>query len=203
MKPQKYQRQINVVGDGNSLMAGSGSTAGHDPIALLQNLLIADGNYSTCVNFGVGGQTISFMQSDAVSQIDSLDITARTYLVGLEGVNHWYTNPSESLDTIFNKYKQYFLDRKSAGSKYVIAGTCMVAGSAIVIARDWETWRVAFNARIKAEFPALGIYVADLAGSPLLQDYNNTTYFQTDKVHLTNAGYAVYADVFAKTILNI
>jgi lysophospholipase L1-like esterase len=41
----------------------------------------------------------------------------------------------------------------------------------------------------------------DYAADPRLSDYNNTAYFDADKVHLNDAGYAVCRDLLLPVAL--
>lgn len=62
--------------------------------------------------------------------------------------------------------------------------------------------RLAANALIRAEAGANGCSVIDLAADARLATRTNTTYFHSDEVHLTTAGYAVVAAlVFAALAL--
>ncbi len=52
-----------------------------------------------------------------------------------------------------------------------------------------------------AEFPKLGIAVANVGGDPRLSDWGNAAYYTKDRIHPSNGGYAVIAEIVAKSIL--
>jgi len=58
----------------------------------------------------------------------------------------------------------------------------------------------ALNALIRANWNSFADGLADIAADARFTDYNNTTYFNADKVHLTDAGYAAAAQVFLPAI---
>ena len=187
----------SILFDGNSWVYGTGSTGGLTFPSQTISLLNANSKSSTLINYGVGGQTITQMQSDAVTQIDPNHTTSKI-MVGLEVVNEWGINTSESISTIYNMYKQYFLDRKSAGFQYVIAVTPTPQG--YYSRSNWETDRTWLINQMKSEFPSLGILISDSGSDSRLSDYNNTTYYASDKIHKTNTGQAVEAEILYNLI---
>jgi hypothetical protein len=57
------------------------------------------------------------------------------------------------------------------------------------------------NAYIRANWGAFSDGLADLQADSRLQNYSNLTYFYTDNIHLTNAGYAVVAGIVQAAVL--
>ena len=152
---------------------------------MLQNA----GKTVSILNYGVPGQTIDAMQSDAVTQIDP-NHTNYDILVGLELVNQW-GNLAETKETIYGKYKQYFLDRKAAGFAYAFA--CTPHDQGYYARTNWTGDSAYFISNMVSEFPALGIGVIDCGSDSKLSNWADTTYFSADKIHLNNAGQAVQA----------
>lgn len=189
-----------ILFDGNSWIAGSGSTGGLTFPQQTINLLNATGKNASLVNYGIAGQTIDQMQSDAVSQIDSQK-NNYNILVGLELVNQWGLNTSQSKETIYSKYKQYFLDRKSAGWKYIIAVTPTKQG--YYGRANWATDGQWFVEQMLAEFPRLGINVCNTWFKSELSDFNDTTFFSSDKIHKTNAGQGIEASTLFEVIIRL
>ncbi len=186
-------QNFSIVFDGNSWIAGSGSTGGsnfpNQTVALLTNA----GRTVSMKNYGVAGQTTGAMQADALTQIDP-NHTNYDFLIGLELVNEWGLSTTYTKEQLYSRYKQYFLDRKAAGFKYVYACTPHdQAHYGRTSGGDWATVRAYFIAQMKAEFPSLGIGVIDCGSDPRLSDWTDTTYFSADKIHLKNAGQAVQA----------
>jgi hypothetical protein len=193
---------FRIVFDGNSWIAGSGSTGGltfpNQTATLLQNA----GKTVSLLNYGVPGQTIIAMQSDATSQIDP-NHTTYDFLIGLELVNQWGLTTSYTKEQLYSQYKEYFLDRKAAGFKYVFACTPHDQGYyGRTTGGDWATVRAYFIAQMNAEFPALGIGVIDCGSDPRLSDWTDTTYFTSDKIHLNNAGQAIQAQYAFNALMN-
>jgi hypothetical protein len=183
---------VSIVFDGNSWVAGSGSTGGSNFPYQTQLLLQHAGKTVHLKNYGVRGQTIAQMQSDTATQIDP-NHTNYDILIGLELVNQWGRS-TLTKEEIYNLYKQYFLHRKAAGFSHVYACTPHDQGFYRRTAGgSWATARVYFISMMKSEFPSLGIGVIDCGSDPRLSDWKDTTYFAKDKIHLNNAGQAVQA----------
>lgn len=188
----------NIVFDGNSWVSGSGSIGGLNFPNQLKTLLENNGKTVGLVNYGVAGQTILQMESDAVSQIDPLNTTYNV-LIGLELVNQWGSNTEQTKEDIYAWYKQYFLDRIAAGFDYVIALTPI---SQTYYARSgWEESKLYFRTQMLSEFEDLGIYVADIGEDARLSDSTNLTYYTADLIHPTNAGYGVFAEIINQVII--
>ncbi|MCG3149428.1 MAG: hypothetical protein PCFJNLEI_02890 [Verrucomicrobiae bacterium] len=189
---------FNILFDGNSWVAGTGATAGSNFPNQVQALLKKAGQTVTLLNTGIPGQTIDQMQTRAPTHVD-VHHKQYQYLIGMELVNQW-GNTDQSREVIFAKYQKYFLARKAAGFQNLIALTPIAQG--YYPRKNWEADRQWFIAKILAEFPKLGIAVANVGGDPRLSDWKNTAYFTSDRIHPTNGGYAVIAEIVAKTILS-
>lgn len=197
---------LNMIGavvmfDGNSLMAGQGGTA---PSAQLLALHPFDINMTSLWdNTSVGAQDTLDMIADAAADVDANFVTGvNNYLFVQEVGNDIFTNgatPREAVDNFWD----YCDGRRTAGFK-VFVGT-IHARLAVVdgypgLELSAENIAAA-NALIRTEytFHAEGIF--DLAAQTELSDYNNTTYFNADKIHLTTAGYAVWAREMEQCLL--
>lgn len=187
-----------IVFDGNSWVAGSGSTGGSNFPAQVATLLQKKGKKVDLLNFGIPGQTIDQMMAGVAAKVD-IHHDQYQYLVGLELVNQWGRS-SQSREAIYAKYKQYFLDRKKAGFRKVIALTPLA--QSFYKRADWEKDRQWFIKQMLAEFPRLGIQVANVGADPKLSDPLDMTYFTRDRIHPTNAGYEVIAGIVYKTIID-
>lgn len=188
-----------IVFDGNSWVAGSGSTGGSNFPAQVAALLQKKGKKVDLLNFGIPGQTIDQMMAGVAAKVD-IHHEKYQYLVGLELVNQWGRS-SQSREEIYAKYKQYFLDRKKAGFRKVIALTPIA--QSYYNRADWEKDRQWFIKQMLAEFPRLGIQVANVGADPKLSDPQNKTYFTRDQIHPTNAGYEVIAGIVYKTLIDL
>ena len=188
----------NIVFDGNSWVAGSGATGGLNYPNQVKALLKKEGKAVELINYGIPGQMIDRMLTNAASKIDT-NHTQYQFLIGLELVNQW-GNTDESREVIYGKYKKYFLGRKAAGFQKVIALTPIAQG--FYKRANWEADRQWFISKMLEEFPKLGIGIANVGGDPKLSDWKNTTYFTADRIHPTNAGYAVFAEIVYNTIIH-
>lgn len=199
MMQSSARQTFNIVFDGNSYVAGSGSTGGLNYPNQLKTLLQNAGKTVNILNFGVAGQTIDQMQSDAVSQIDT-QATSYQFLIGTELINQWGLNVGQSKETIYAKYKQYFVDRKNAGFQKVFATTPIDQN---YYARSgWAVAKQYFIDTMLAEFPTLGIGVINIGGDPRMSDWTNLTYYTSDKIHPNDSGYAVWAEIAYNSIIN-
>ncbi len=196
--PAPARSAYTIVFDGNSWVYGSGSTGGSNFPAQTKGLLQDAGKTVSILNYGVAGQTIAAMQSDAPTQIDPRH-TNYDILVGLEVVNQW-GQTAQTKEQVYAAYRQYFVDRKAAGFACVLA--CTPHDQGFYGRGDWAVVRPYCIAQMKAEFPALGIGVIDCGSDPRLSDWTDTTYFSADKIHLNNAGQAVQAEYTYQALMN-
>lgn len=187
-----------IVFDGNSWVKGSGSTSGSNFPNQVTQLLQKAGKKVDILNFGIPGQTIDQMMAGVAAKVD-IHHDQYQYLVGMELVNQWGLS-SQPREAIYAKYKQYFLDRKKAGFRKVIALTPFAQSH--YKRADWEKDRQWFIKQMLAEFPRLGIQVANVGADPKLSDPLDKTYFTADRIHPTNAGYEVIAGIVYKTLID-
>jgi len=189
-----------MIFDGNSWVSGTGSTGGKNYPKQLSDLLNSDGKTTSRINYGVYGQTIYRMESDASTQIDP-NVSTANILIGLEIVNTWGFNENETKEHIYDLYKQYFLNRKEAGFEYIIALTPI--SQTFYDRPDWEVAKLYFRTQMLAEFPDLGIHVADVGADARLSDSKDLTYYKADGIHLNNAGYGVMAEIVYNTVISL
>jgi hypothetical protein len=189
------------VCEGNSLMYGSYASATKDPPSQLYTLIKNNNPFGygvTLWNQAVPGSLIEGSSNSMTSRaayVDSLLRVNNEVLIGWEIVNTW--GNAVNRDTVINQYKRYFLARLSKGWKPIAMTTI---DQKYYIRSGWSTDTAYMNNRIRTEFPSLGIGVIDPNSDSRLQDANNTTYFQSDKIHLTDAGYAIVAQLIYNKI---
>lgn len=95
---------------------------------------------------------------------------------------------------IFNNVKSYCLQAKANGYKKIILFTEIDAQDATRLANLWPTKYLSLNNLFKSD-PSFYDLLADLGARPELQDALNLTYYLSDKIHLTQAGYDVVGEV--------
>lgn len=147
-------------------------------------------------NIGVSGQTVADMSADAATQVDAQRraVLGRNIVAVWGGVNDAAAGADAA--TIYARLKSYWAGRRLAGYR-VIACTEIDAQDASRNAVSWHsTLYPALNTLIKSD-PSLYDALADLGADARLQDATNLTYFNADKVHLTDAGYGVVAGIVA------
>lgn len=162
-------------------------------------------------NLGVGGQTISSMTANAPAKVDprfaNRDSTKWT-VVFWGGAND--LNTGSDATTIYNRIKTYCQARKNAGEK-VLFMTMLPFG----FDPAKEVIRSAVNVLLRADFAtptafsgiysgaAWADYMMDIGADATIGvagSQSNTTYYQTDGVHMTDTGYGVVAG-YAKNAL--
>jgi lysophospholipase L1-like esterase len=182
-----------LVFDGDSLTSGTGSTFGRNyPAQTVEGL---DAR-TTVYNYGVGGQTMSQMTADAVSQVDSLfDSTMNGIVLPFGGTNDLNSGVDQTAATCYSRIVAYHTARQSAGWR-TVAFTILPRTDA-GYSETHEANRLTVNTSIRDNWEDFADALVDVAADSRIGDVadtSNTTYYY-DLVHLTNAGYAIVADL--------
>lgn len=184
-----------IVCDGNSITLGFGVGASDAYPAKLGTSL---GNAYAVVNYGVTGQTTTNMSSDAATQIDSTlpAYSTSAVLIAWEATNDIFLGAD--LATCQSRWNTYFSARVTAGwasnGSKLVAMTCIARGNfsdqpgMSAILDSWNTW-------LRANYSTYATHLVDVAADARLSNFNDTTYYQADKCHLTAAGNAVLAEL--------
>jgi lysophospholipase L1-like esterase len=91
----------------------------------------------------------------------------------------------------YDNMKNYCILRRAAGFKVVVF-TCLPRGAAA----QFETDRTAINANIVANWATFADALCDVGADATIGvagSQNNLTYYNADKIHLTDAGYSIVA----------
>lgn len=151
-------------------------------------------------SYAVGSQSVQAMAADAPTQIDPLVgyPAARKDTVLWGGVND--ASGGADAATIHSRIAAYCAARRAAGWRVVVCSE-IDAQSAPLNAVNWHStiWP-ALNALITANWSTYADALADLGGDARLQDANNVTYFNADKLHLNTTGYGVVAGIVAAVL---
>jgi len=202
------QRQIpppsQIIFDGNSLVAGTGASAGHNMPTLVTSALISSGKYSTLQNFGVSSQTTVQMTSDAQAQIDSLYNLSkyRNIVVVWEGTNDIYFGATA--EEAYNNLVSYCQARRSAGYKVVIVTLLPRSNAGTPV--GFDTDRLSVNTNIRNNWTTFADAIADVASNTAIGDAGDeldTIYYNSDKVHMTDTGYGVVAGAVKAAIMGL
>jgi len=186
---------------GDSLTFGAPS--GTNPPSLrVKNLLDAAGNsYSELTNFGISGATLQQMITGAPTTEDThigLYPGKKDIVIIWGGTND--IAGGQTLLVVESRLTNYVQGRKALGAKVVVLTT---------IARDFndggadEAVRQAYNAWIRANWNgSIGAdKLVDVAADSRFTNFSNATYYQSDRTHLTAAGYSgIGDDIYAKLI---
>lgn len=182
------------MADGDSHTAGFGLGAAFAYPAQL-NELLGRTTYSV-KNFGVSGQTVVQMQSDAATQIDPLvgACWTRNVLLAWGGTNDLRSGAS-SAATAYADYVTYAQARRAAGAS-VVAFTLTPCSDATCTANGYEAKRLAFNTSVRASWATFADGLVDLAGDSRIGDAGDEldlTYYQADALHFNATGLGVAA----------
>lgn len=185
--------------DGDSMVSSQLGTTGG--LSFPDRVLLAQPAIARAFIPSITGQTIIQMAADAATQVDLLyDPTLpRNVLFVWAGTND-LTNVPSNPTAAFNNLKAYGVARRAVGWKVIVL-TCLPRENSA----QYETDRQAFNASIRADtsfYDALVDIGAD-ATIGVAGAQNNTTYFQTSKIHLTSAGYAIVATLAIAALATI
>lgn len=192
-----------VIFDGDSLTQGYGTGITSEesyPALCLQMLGIP--NYMGC-NFGIQSQTTTQMLIGATAKIDPVIRSNSTVYVAWEGINSIVGGVSSN--NIANTMSNLCLGRKNLGAKVVVM-TTLPFGTAT---GAQEQTRKNFNTLIRSNYTTYADVLCDIATDSVLAptgesyDATNSTYFQTDTIHLKEAGYAQTALVVSNSIIQI
>lgn len=197
-----------VLCAGNSLTSGTGSTSG-----ATQTLSSTANNYP--------GQLWSLLGSSVYSvRIDGypgrntpqmiLEVPAFGDLYRYPSTGQkqvavcWeITNDLGSTTNAWASYRRFvsFCQARRALGWKVIAVTVLPRQDSPYA--GFETARLQVNTWIKANWQSFADNYADVASDSRLQDPTNTTYFYTDKVHLTSVGYGIVASIIQAAVLAV
>jgi lysophospholipase L1-like esterase len=199
-----------IVTDGNSLTAGylaSAPDKAYPARLALIDPFAADG--ATVTNKGIGGQTTQQMIDDATTDVDPLyNAGVKSVLVAWEMGNDLYFNADVS--GAETRFASYCAARQAAGWKVVVcnlpARDHSVTNGGVSPGGDsdaaYNTKRLSLNTWLAANWATFADGFVDLAADAAFTTFNST-YFNADRVHLTDAGYQKVADLVAPVIVSI
>jgi len=187
-----------VLCDGNSLTYGIGGTA--YPMQL-QSLL---GNNYRALNHGTSGTTISTMKADSLS-IDFYysNMGRKNILVCWGGTNDMSPDSLITADSVFSMIKTYCSKRKSKGWKVAVLTILPRQSTAPNTPTNFESRRITVNDSIRTNYSDFADGLVDVALDDRIgdiADLTNTTYYNSDKTHLTTAGYEIIASLVYSVI---
>lgn len=181
---------IYLVVDGNSLSATPGENGVTSwPVPLGDYLGI------TVVNLAVSGQTTSTMAGDIASQLAApvaaaAAAGARLAIIGWEGFNSM-RNQGRTPTQAVNDLETWANNARAAApnAMILVANLPNMGG----YNGNWVNGvtQPAYNSLLASRYTDFADVLIDMSSDPRLQVNTNTTYYQVDTVHLTNAGQLV------------
>jgi lysophospholipase L1-like esterase len=185
--------KFDLVLDGNSLVAYMSTYSSYSNLG-------APGRSKQ--NFGVGAQHTLNMISDATTQIDT-QVSANKILIAWEVRNDLYfgRTVSEALENI----QVYCQGRRAAGYKIVLIGCLPTVINVSPGGQSNAQFGVTLaeaNGRMRRDWQNFADAFVDISLIPGLSDPNDTTTY-TDKIHLSDSGYALLYPEVNKAIARI
>lgn len=193
-----YCHRYQVVIAGNSINAGYDGIAFNNP---LQNFLYLPGS-PIVTNTATGGWTGEQVLADFPVHVAPL-LTAQPYLPAIYVVDE-IRNSINAGDTAATAVAQVFAccDLARANGMFVVLGTPI----------DCQQWTGVSSAQGNANLAAALVLLrngwqshadmlVDMNAIPELSDASNTTYFNGDKIHPTQAGQRVRGSAYAPAIV--
>lgn len=190
-----------VVMEGDSRTVGTGATSvsTNYPSQLAGPLA---GSWKMS-NVAASGNTVAQMQSQIAAEVTPLYSNNRPRNIAIVwgGIND--ASAGADAATIHSRLSGWCTSVRALGYKVIIC-TEIDAQDAARNAVNWHTviWP-ALNTLINANWTTYADARADLGGNANLQDATNTTYFNADKVHLTDTGYGVAAGIVKTAVDSI
>ncbi|MDD5650794.1 MAG: SGNH/GDSL hydrolase family protein [Candidatus Nanoarchaeia archaeon] len=197
----RYPYRSLMVFDGDSLTYGlrEGCTESY-PTQLVNKFTLP--NTILSYNYGISGQKLSDMITDASSQIDILYDSAKDYNIVFiwGGVNDLGLELSTTAEQVYDRLKTYCQGRKEIGFK-VYALTMLPQSVITYVSRiTYEADRQIFNNLVRTDLINSGYCdgIIDIAADNRIGLSGcelDTTYYLTDKIHMNNTGYGVVSDI--------
>jgi len=186
----------NVVCDGNSLTYGKAGNADGKtfPVLLEESSLAKDFNLKV-INKGINAQTTPQMSADYDTDISPMKNKQVTnILIAWECTNDLYFGAN--VQQAYDHFVSYCKKARMDGWKVVVMNTLprgQLKNDGTPIVR-YNAELDSVNSLIAANWQDFADAYADLRKDKRLTDYNDTTYFAKDKIHLVEKGYQVVAE---------
>ncbi len=203
----------NIVVHGNSHSVGVGGTS---VSTMNEGILAANGSPKATdwTNLGVNGATTADLTTSATTLVDPLFDSSiasnKRILIFWEGTNHIATTVSADSAFFYNAIKDYCIARKAANPTWpIIVGTILPRGGTMANSANYEAVRTAVNTSIRNALIAEETWldaVADVGGDATIGesgDSANATYYNSDAIHLKDAGHTIAATYFRDAINTI
>jgi lysophospholipase L1-like esterase len=181
---------VQIIFDGNSLTAGSGATAGNDYPSVVMD------NYSenwARRNIGKSGQTLRQMIDSRGDVPEVLTGIVDNIYICWGGHNDFAGGAD--VDTVLKRTEVCCSLAQTDG--YTVIVMAMLPSTYSGQPAKLDSMRCAYNDSLRAQYSGWADAMVELDQDADIGqdgDQNNTTFYSADKIHLTNAGYAIVAD---------
>lgn len=193
-----YSAPNNIILDGNSLTIGATEVFNVSPMKLVLTSL---GNDYTGGSVGYGSAITGDLLNrfNNVVKLKKRNFPGKNIYIPWEISNSLANGISEN--QCFSEYDQLCTLARNAGLT-IIGATCIDRkGSLLISQGTFDTRRAIINNQILSYHDSFGEQVCDFAAIANLSDANNTTYFNSDKIHLTAAGNNLVATEISNQVL--
>lgn len=181
----------NIVFVGDSLTTGA---LGTNPYNYYITLPTYNGQTFNSYNIGVSGYRV-YQMIDNAPALNGLysRYTDLNIVVLWGGINDLKGGASAA--TVYSYLKEFAEHERRLGFKVIVA--TVISGVGIDVQRN------ELNALIRQNWPSFADGLADIAADPNLGvdgGYANSTYYQSDQVHLTDSGYSLVGSLVQPAI---
>lgn len=204
-RPRLILSNMHIVFDGNSLTYGTGSTNEETKSYPAQFVALPPFNGSGIIalNKGVPAQTTQLMIADATTDIDpNYDDNASSVIIAWEiGNDIYYYGDVGAAMTRFWSYCDL---RREIGWKILVI-TNPPRNQATAFGDDSETYNAKLssaNILLRSDWPLHADGIIDVAADAHFAGYD-LKYYYSDKVHCTDAGYLVIANLVRDTLFSM
>lgn len=197
----------NLICDGNSLTAGTGSsdseTTAWPPVCfagLIASQASHPNAYWSVKNVGVAGHTtLQRISAFAVSVHLQFNSAFARNIVSFFEVRNDVVNNGATLEQAITNVQAYVTQARQNGWEVLLitpTPTTQTSNNQNTIINDFNAWL-----RLHPEWS--DIPIVDAAADPSLSDPANLTFYNVDGLHLTDAGYAVLAGLVEDRIAEL
>lgn len=189
-----------ILFHGDSLTSGQGITALPHADKYPTRTMALLNSESDWANLGVPGRTLV----DLLTNVSEVDACRRTeapsdIVVVWGGINDLAVL-SASPEEVIDRLTQYAVGRRSLGFKVLVLTIIAADEAHPNISPEFDSQRNTINAWLRANWADFFDGLADVAADPRLSDPTNTSYFQSDGVHLAAGGALAAAEVVAAAL---
>jgi lysophospholipase L1-like esterase len=187
---------LYLVAEGDSLTFGFASSGVFGPYPIQLALMYPPTRMVSVQNFAVTGSVIADLISREASSDAPYDSRKNPVLLVWVGTNDMVSatlTPAQLMTQITT----YCNSQRAAGYSHIVVFTMLprsAAGTSVTFEADRQT----FNTSLRAGYTAFADSLADVASDTRIGVSGNEldlTYYNSDKIHLNNTGYAIVATI--------